>query len=99
MLEDMKYWRVWLLAIVVFLIIEFPIVDYAWPAEFKVDDIKMRPQTSISFRPTKNIKIKWSHFNTLTTKYQFDNTSDFKFRTSFDENFDYQTKVMFTIKW
>ena len=94
MLEYLKDWRIWLLAIVIVLIIEFPV--YVFVEEIKFEPLK--PQSKSMELKFHEVRFKWK-LNRFDTKWQANDSFNIRHKFTVDGVDEYRTVVLLTMEF
>ena len=104
MVDYIKDWRIWVLAIIVLLIIRFPVFG----EEIKFEPVEKR-RHNIEFEPVKkrrdniefkfnDVKFKWK-MNRFETKWKANDRFNFRHNLIADDINEYRTMVHFTLEF
>ncbi len=92
MIDHIKDWRIWVLAIIVLIIIRFP----AFGEEIKVEPVKKRSD-NIEFK-YNNVKFKWK-MDKFEIKWKANDRFNVRHNLVADDIDKYRTMVLFTLKF
>ena len=92
MVDYIKDWRIWVLAIIVLVILRFPL----FAKEIKVEPVKKRSD-NIEFK-FNDVKVKWK-VNRLETKWKADDRLKVCHKLIADDINEYRTMVLFTLEF
>ena len=92
MVEYIKDWRIWVLAIIILIIIRFPVFG----EEFKVEPEKKRSD-NIEFK-FNDVKFKWK-INKFETKWKANDRFNVHHNLIADDINEYRTMVLFSLKF
>ena len=92
MVDYIKDWRIWVLAIIVLIIIRFP----AFGEEIKVEPVKKRSD-NIEFK-YNNVKFKWK-MDKFEIKWKANDRFNVRHNLMADDIDKYRTMVLFTLKF
>jgi hypothetical protein len=92
MVDYIKDWRIWVLAIIILIIIRFPVFG----EEIKVEPEKKRSD-NIEFK-FNDVKFKWK-INKFETKWKANDRFNVHHNLIADDINEYQTMVLFTLKF
>ena len=92
MVDYIKDWRIWVLAIIVLLIIRFPVFG----EEIKVEPEKKRSD-NIEFK-FNDVKFKWK-INKFETKWKANDRFNVHHNLIADDINEYRTMVLFSLKF
>jgi hypothetical protein len=92
MVDYIKDWRIWVLAIIILIIIRFPVFG----EEIKVKPVKKRSD-NIEFK-FNDVKFKWK-MNRFETKWKANDRFNFRHNLIADDINEYRTMVLFTLEF
>jgi hypothetical protein len=92
MIDYIKDWRIWLLAIVILIILRFPVFG----EEIKVEPEKKRSD-KIEFK-LNDVNFKWK-MDQFEMKWKADDRFDIRQKLIADDINEYRTMVLFTVKF
>jgi hypothetical protein len=92
MIDHIKDWRIWVLAIIILIIIRFPVFG----EEIKVEPVKKRSD-NIEFK-YNNVKFKWK-MDKFEIKWKANDRFNVRHNLVADDIDKYRTMVLFTLKF
>jgi len=92
MIDYIKDWRIWVLAIIILIIIRFPVFG----EEIKVEPVKKRSH-NIEFN-FNDVKFKWK-MNRFETKWKANDRFNVCHNLIADDLNEYRTMVLFTLEF
>ena len=92
MIDYIKDWRIWVLAIIILIILRFPVFG----EEFKVEPEKKRSD-NIEFK-LNDVKFKWK-MNQFEIKWKADDRFNVRHNLIADDINEYRTTVLFTLEF
>ena len=92
MVDYIKDWRIWVLAIIILIIIRFPVFG----EEIKVEPVEKRSD-NIEFK-FNDVKFKWK-MNRFETKWKANDRFNFRHNLIADDINEYRTMVLFSLKF
>jgi hypothetical protein len=90
MIEYIKDWRIWVLAIIILIIIRFPVFG----EEIKIEPVKKRNE-NIEFE-FNDVKFKWK-MDQFEIKWKPNDRFNIRHNLKADDIDEYRTKVLFTL--
>lgn len=92
MVEYFKDWRIWVLAIIILIIIRFPVFG----EEIKVEPVKKRSDNiELKFN---DVKFKWK-MDQFEIKWKANDRFNFRYNLIADDINEYRTMVLFNLKF